>query len=73
MNHSTEAKAVVLPGTQFERDGKYREVVRLIPANRFVSAALEWRRPGRECRSYACSEYAWAKWVKEAREVPRTK
>ena len=41
MNHFTEAKAVVVQGTQFERDGKYREVVRLIPANRFGSAAVD--------------------------------
>ena len=49
----------VKPGTLFERDGKRREVVRLIPADRFTSSAVEWRRPGQEFRSSACSVHAW--------------
>lgn len=56
-------------GTLFERDGKRREVVRLIPADRFTSSAVEWRRPGQEFRSSACSVHAWTKWVKEARQI----
>lgn len=59
----------VVPGTVFERDGKRREFVRLIPANRYTSAAVEWRRPGQECRSSACSLDAWTKWAKGALQV----
>lgn len=59
----------VKTGTVFERDGKRREFVRLIPANRYTSAAVEWRRPGQECRSSACSLDAWTKWAKEALQV----
>lgn len=59
----------VKPGTLFERDGKRREVVRLIPADRFTSSAVEWRRPGQVFRSSACSVHAWTKWVKEARQI----
>ena len=47
--------AEVKPGTLFEREGKRREVVRLIPADRFAAPAVEWRRPGQEFRSSACS------------------
>lgn len=60
---------VIRPGTQFARDGKMREFVRFIPANRFTSAAVEWRRPGQEFRSSACSVSAWAKWAKGARQI----
>lgn len=59
----------VKPGTLFERDGKRREVVRVIPANRYTSAAVEWRRPGRECRSSACSLDAWFKWANGATQI----
>lgn len=31
-------------GALFERDGKSREVVRLIPANRYTSPASLWQR-----------------------------
>lgn len=61
--------AEVKPGTMFERDGKKREVVRLVPANRYTSPAVEWRRPGQEFRSSACSVTAWIKWAKEARQI----
>lgn len=63
------AGAKVPPGTLFEKDGKRREFVRLIPANRLTSAAVEWRRPGQVCRSYSCSEHAWSKWLRGACEV----
>ncbi|CAN7600075.1 hypothetical protein [Acidovorax delafieldii] len=59
----------VKPGTLFERDGKKREFVRVIPANRYTSAAVEWRRPGQECRSSACSLDAWTKWAKGALQI----
>jgi len=68
-----ERKAVsnpVQPGAIFERDGKRREVVRLIPARLFTSPAVEWRRPGQDMRSSACSVAAWFKWAKEARQIP---
>lgn len=61
--------AEIEPGTVFERDSKRREVVRLIPADRFASPAVEWRRPGQEFRSRACSLHAWSKWVKDARQL----
>ena len=63
------SNAGIQPGTLFEREGKRREVVRLIPADRFTSPAVEWRRPGQEFRSSACSVHAWTKWVKEARQI----
>lgn len=63
------SSAEIRPGTRFARDGKTREVVRLIPANRFTSAAVEWRRPGQEFRSSACSVHAWAKWAQKARQI----
>ncbi len=63
------AESLVVQGAVFERDGKKREVVRLVPANGFASAAIEWRRPGQEWRSSACSVNAWHKWVKEARQI----
>jgi len=63
------SNAGIQPGTLFEREGKRREVVRLIPADRFTSPAVEWRRPGQEFRSSACSVDAWHKWVKEARQI----
>jgi len=63
------SNAGIQPGALFEREGKRREVVRLIPANRFTSPAVEWRRPGHEFRSSACSVSAWLKWVKEARQI----
>ncbi len=63
------SNAGIQPGTLFEREGKRREVVQLIPANRFTSPAVEWRRPGQEFRSSACSVDAWHKWVKEARQI----
>lgn len=56
-------------GAVFERDGKRREIVRLMPAHRDMAAAVEWRRPGQEWRSRACSLSVWAKWVREAREL----
>lgn len=61
--------AEVKPGTVFERDGKKREVVRLIPPNRYTSPAVEWRRPEQDMRSSACSVAAWFKWAKEARQI----
>ncbi len=59
----------VKPGTQFERDGKRREFVRVIPANRYTSEAVEWRRPGQEFRSSACSMAAWKKWANGAQQL----
>lgn len=58
--------AEIKPGTVFERDGKRREVVRLVPADRYTAPAIEWRRPGQEFRTSACSLHAWSKWIKEA-------
>lgn len=63
------SNAGIQPGALFEREGKTREVVRLIPADRFAAPAVEWRRPGQEFRSSACSVRAWTKWVKEARQI----
>lgn len=63
------SSAEVKPGTVFERDGKKREVVQFIRANRFASAAVEWRRPGQEFRTSACSVHAWITWAKEARQI----
>ena len=59
----------VKPGTLFERDGKRREFVRIIPANRYTSEAVEWRRPGQEFRTSACSMDAWSKWAKGAKQI----
>lgn len=56
-------------GAVFERDGLRRELVRVIPAHRGVAAAVEWRRPGQEWRSSACSLSAWEKWVRQARRA----
>jgi len=61
--------AEVKAGTVFERGGKRREVVRLVPADRYTSPAIEWRRPGQEFRTSACSLHAWINWVKEARQI----
>lgn len=61
--------AAPVPGTVFERDGKQRQVVGFIPASRLVGAAIEWRRPGQDWRSRACSANAWSKWVTRAREI----
>lgn len=63
------SNAGIQPGALFEREGKRREVVQLIPANRFTPPAVEWRRPGQGFRSSACSLIAWHKWVKEARQI----
>lgn len=68
MKH-TMAETVVVPGTVFERDGRKRELVRLVPANRFASAAIEWRRPSQVMRSSVCSVSAWEKWVSLANQV----
>jgi hypothetical protein len=65
------SSSVAMPGAVLERDGKKREVVRLVPANRFVPAAIEWRRPGQEWRSTACSVTAWKKWAKDARQITK--
>ena len=59
----------IQPGMLYERDGKRREVVRIIPEDRFTSTAVEWRRPGQEFRSSACSVSAWLKWVKDAQQI----
>lgn len=63
------SSAEVKPGTVFERDGKKHEVVQFILANRFTSAAVEWRRPGEEFRISVCSLHAWTKWVQVASPV----
>ena len=65
MGTTTEPK----PGTVFEKDGKKREVVGLLPGNRFTSPAVTWRRPGDEWRTTACSLSAWSKWVAAAQPV----
>lgn len=68
-NKAAMTTTIAKPGAVFEREGKRREFVRLIPSNRFTSAEVEWRRPGQEMRSSACSLHAWIKWVKEARQI----
>lgn len=61
--------AGIQPGDLFERACKRREVVRLITSNRYTSPAVEWRRPGQEFRSSACSVSAWHQWAKEVRQI----
>lgn len=56
-------------GTIFEKDGKLREVVAIIPGNRFTSPGVTWRRPGNEWRTFTCSLNAWSKWVATASAI----
>lgn len=65
----TKFESLPVAGAVFERNEKRREVVSIIAANRLVSPAVEWRRPGHEWRSSACSVSAWCKWVSEARPI----
>lgn len=53
-------------GTVFEKDGKKREVVALIPGNRYTSPAVTWRRPDAQLRATSCSLHTWLQWVEDA-------
>ncbi len=57
------------PGSVYERDGKKRKVVRLIPTSKFVSYAVEWSRPDQEMRTSQCSLIAWIRWATGAVQV----
>lgn len=56
-------------GAVYERDGRRRAVVRLIPPTGSFSAAVEWRRPGQEMRTTTCSIAAFNKWLSLAQLV----
>lgn len=75
MSPSPPNKTIVMSNTNlkqglvYERDGKRREVVRLIQGGRLIPPAVTWRRPGDEWKTNSCSLRTWNKWVESAQLV----